>query len=260
MEPVRSHRNPRVVEAARLHRARDRRAAGRTILEGPSLLAEALAAGIAPDVVFALPDDAVTSEQATDHGFELILVESAALGRVTGTRTPRGPAAIIPIPPSISPTGRNMIVAWGLSDPGNVGTMIRTAAAFDWDFGYTEGTADPWAPKVLRAGAGGHFRLNTTPVESLQSLEDMGLATVATVVSGGARPADLPTGRYALLVGEEAPGLPPDVVDQSAHKVTIPMPGGMESLNAAMAAGIVMYELSRKQIPVTEYGERKRAF
>ena len=213
-----------------------------------------------PEVVFALPDDAITAKLATDHGFDLILVESAALGRVTGTGTPRGPAAIIAIPPPAPPTGRDMIVAWGLSDPGNVGTMIRTAAAFEWDFGYTEGTADPWAPKVLRAGAGGHFRLNTTPIESLQTLEDVGLATVAMVVSGGARPADLPTGRHALLVGEEAPGLPPDVVEQSAHKVTIPMPGGIESLNAAMAAGIVIYELSRQQIPGTEYGERKRAF
>jgi TrmH family RNA methyltransferase len=134
--------------------------------------------------------------------------------------------------------------------------MIRTAAAFDWDFGYTEGTADPWAPKVLRAGAGGHFRLNITPIESLQAVEDVGLATVAAVVSGGVSPADLPAGRYALLIGEEAPGLPPDVVEQSGHKVTITMPGGMESMNAAMAAGIVIYELSRQQIPVTEYGER----
>jgi RNA methyltransferase, TrmH family len=246
VEPVRSHRNPRVAEAARLHRARDRRATGKTILEGPSLLAEALAAGVTPEAVFAHLGDEVTAKLATDHGFELILVESAALARVTGTGTPRGPAAIIAIPPPAPPTGRNMIVAWGMSDPGNVGTLIRTAAAFDWDFGYTEGTADPWAPKVLRAGAGGHFRLNTTPVESIQTLEDVGLTTVATVVSGGARPADVPPGRYALLVGEEAPGLPPDVVEQSAHKVTIPMPGGMESLNAAMAAGIVIYELSRQ--------------
>ncbi len=256
MEPVRSHRNPRVVEAARLHRSRERQATGRTILEGPSLLAEALAAGVVPEAVFALPDDEVTAKLARDHGFDLTLVESAALGRVTGTRTPRGPAAIIAVPPPAPPTGRNMIVAWGLSDPGNVGTLIRTAAAFNWDFGFTEGTADPWAPKVLRAGAGGHFRLNTTPVEALQVLEDVGLATVATVVSGGVRPADLPPGRYALLIGEEAPGLPLDVVEQAAHKVTIPMPGGMESLNAAMAAGIVIYELSRHQMPDTEYGER----
>ena len=57
-------------------------------------------------------------------------------------------------------------------------------------------------------------------------------------------------------MGEEVPGLPPDVVEQSSHKITIPMPGGMESLNAAMAAGIVIYELSKDQTPGTEYGER----
>ncbi|MGH8948056.1 MAG: hypothetical protein ACRDXF_04275, partial [Acidimicrobiia bacterium] len=71
-----------MVEAARLHRVRERRATGKTILEGPGLLAEALAAGEAPDVVFALPEDEVTAQLARDHGFELIVVESAALGRV----------------------------------------------------------------------------------------------------------------------------------------------------------------------------------
>jgi TrmH family RNA methyltransferase len=149
-----------------------------------------------------------------------------------------------------------MIVAWGLGDPGTVGTLIRTAAAFGWDFGFTEGTADPWAPKVLRAGAGGHFRLAITPVDALQTLEGAGLATVAAIVSGGASPAELVSGPYALLVGEEVPGLPPDVVERSSHKITIPMPGGMESLNAAMAAGIVIYELSKDQIPGKEYGQR----
>jgi RNA methyltransferase, TrmH family len=256
VEPVRSHRNPRVVEAARLHRVRERRATGKTILEGSGLLAEALAAGVAPDVVFALPEDELTAQLARDHGFELTLVESAALGRVTGTATPRGPAAVIAVPAPVPPTGGDMIVAWGLSDPGNVGTLIRTAAAFGWEFGYTTGTADPWAPKVLRAGAGGHFRLAISPVESIQALEDAGLATVAMVVSGGASPDALGPGRYALLVGEEAPGLPPEVVGQSDHKVSIPMPGGMESLNAAIAAGIVIYELSKDRMPGNEYGER----
>ncbi|HWL48551.1 MAG TPA: RNA methyltransferase [Acidimicrobiia bacterium] len=258
MEPVRSHRNPRVVEAARLHRVRERRATGKTILEGPGLLAEALAAGVEPDAVFALPEDEVTAKLARDHGFVLTLVESTALGRVTGTARPRGPAAVIAVPAPTPPTGRDMIVAWGLSDPGNVGTLIRTAAAFGWEFGYTMGTADPWAPKVLRAGAGGHFRVAVTPVESLQTLEGAGLATVAMVVRGGVSPDALGSGSHALLVGEEAPGLPPDVIEQSAHKVSIPMPGGMESLNAAMAAGIVIYELSKYQIPNTRYGERQR--
>jgi TrmH family RNA methyltransferase len=244
------------MEAARLHRARERRATGKTLLEGPGLLATALDAGVTPDVVFALPEDDVTAQLAEEHGFELTVVESSALRRVSGTETPRGPAAVIAIPKPSPPSGRDMVVAWGLGDPGNVGTLIRTAAAFGWDFGYTEGTADPWAPKVLRAGAGGHFRLTITPVGSTRSLEAAGLATVATIVSGGSSPADLAPGPYALLVGEEVPGLPSDVVEQSAHKITIPMPGGMESLNAAMAAGIVIYELSKDQIPGTEYGER----
>jgi RNA methyltransferase, TrmH family len=245
VEPVRSHRNPRVVEAARLHRVRERRARGKTILEGPGLLAEALDAGVSPDVVFALPEDEVTAHLARAHGFDLSLVESAALGRVTGTATPRGPAAVIAVPAPTPPNGRDMIVAWGLSDPGNVGTLIRTAAAFGWEFGFTEGTADPWAPKVLRAGAGGHFRISISSVESLQALEDAGLDTVAMVVSGGVSPDALGSGSHALLVGEEAPGLPPDVVEAAAYKVTIPMPGGMESLNAAMAAGILIYQLSK---------------
>ena len=256
MEPVRSHRNPRVVEATRLHRVRERRATGKTILEGPNLLVEALAAGVDPEVVFALSDDADTASLAREHGFELVLVEPAALRRVAGTETPRGPAAVMMVPATARPTASGMVVAWGMSDPGNVGTLIRTAAAFGWDFGYTEGTADPWAPKVLRAGAGGHFHLTITPVESIRSLEEAGWTTVAGVVSGGEEPAALGPARYVLLIGEEAPGLPADVIEGAAHKVTIPMPGGVESLNAAMAAGIILYELSRYQIPGTKYGER----
>ncbi len=256
MEPVRSPRNPRVVEAARLHRVRERRATGKTILEGPNLLAEALTAGVMPDVVFALPEDATTAQLAREYGFELTLVEEAALRRIADTETPRGPASVISIPAPSRPIGRNVIVAWSLGDPGNVGTLIRTAAAFGWDFGYTAGTVDPWAPKVLRAGAGGHFRLAIIPVESMKNLEEAGLATVALVVSGGVSPDGLGSGSRALLVGEEAPGLPAAVVEAAAHKVSIPMPGGMESLNAAMAAGIVVYELTKDQIPGTEHGER----
>jgi tRNA G18 (ribose-2'-O)-methylase SpoU len=73
----------------------------------------------------------------------------------------------------------------------------------------------------------------------------MGYAAAATVVAGGTSPAELAPGRYAVLIGEESSGLPPHVVEESALTVTIPMPGGIESLNAAMAAGIIVYELSK---------------
>jgi len=244
MEPL-GHRNQRVLEAARLHRSRHRRETGRTILEGPNLLDEALAAGVALEVVFALPDDQPTAALARGHDIELVPVDPAALKRLAGTTTPRGPAAVIALPAPSHVSGTGMIVAWGLGDPGNVGTLIRTAAAFGWDFGHTPGTADPWSPKVLRSAAGGHFRTGIIPVDSVESLEALGLTTVATVVGGGVDPVTLGTGHYAVLVGEEAAGLPSEVEDRARFKVTIPMPGGMESLNAGMAAGMIVYELSK---------------
>lgn len=244
MEPL-GPRNLRVLEAARLHRSRHRRETGRTILEGPNLLEEALAAGVRPEVVFALPDDQPTTALARSHDIELVPVDPAALKRLAGTTTPRGPAAVIALPAPRSVSGAGMIVAWGLGDPGNVGTLIRTAAAFGWDFGHTAGTADPWSPKVLRSGAGGHFRTGIIPVDSVESLEALGLTTVATVVGGGVDPSTLGPGHYAVLVGEEAAGLPAEVAHRARLEVTIPMPGGMESLNAGMAAGIIVYELSK---------------
>lgn len=256
MEPVRSHRNQQVVEAARLHRARDRREAGRTIIEGPHLLEDAVAAGVIPETVFALPDDEVSAVVARRQDIEMVPVGEAALRRLCGTESPRGPAAVIRIP-SPAPLGnRPIVIAWGLADPGNVGTLIRTAAGFGWAFGHSRGTADPWAPKVLRAGAGGHFRTGITSIDSLDDLGAAGLTVAATVVEGGQAPEKLPSRRYALLVGEEATGLPAEIVEEVAERVTIPMPGGIESLNAAVAAAIVIYELSKYQVPDTKYSER----
>ncbi|HSO50568.1 MAG TPA: TrmH family RNA methyltransferase, partial [Acidimicrobiia bacterium] len=91
----------------------------------------------------------------------------------------------------------------------------------------------------------GHFRAAIRAVESLADLE--GYVPIAAVVDGGVPPSRLDPGRYALLVGEEASGLPPEVVEGSQLKVTIPMPGGQESLNAAMAAGVIVYELSKPE-------------
>jgi TrmH family RNA methyltransferase len=250
------HRNKLVVEAASLHRVRERRKTGLTLLEGPHLLVEALQSGVVPVRVFALADDADAASLAGHNRIDLVVVDEPALRRLAGTETPRGPVAMIQVPPAKPPVGTGMIVSWGVSDPGNVGTMIRTAAAFGWDFGHAYGTADPWSPKVLRSGAGSHFRLTVAPVTSLGDLEGWGFSTAATVVSGGHDPALLDAGRYALLVGAEATGLPPEVIEAASLELTIPMPGGTESLNAAVAAAIVTYELSKHQLPNTEYGER----
>lgn len=234
MEPVRNHRNKLVMDAARLHRAKARRERGETLLEGPKLLSDALAAGVTVKTVFATP-----SEDSPSGAF---LIDDRALRRLAGTESPKGPVAVIEIPEPMDIGDRDMLVAYGVSDPGNVGTLIRTAASYEWAFGYTRGSADPWSPKVLRAGAGGQFQ---TPIVRLDDLPQLPL--VATVVKGGTAISDVADDRVAVLIGEEAAGLPMDVVAGARYQVTIPTPGPTESLNVGVAAGIVVHELSKRE-------------
>lgn len=200
------------------------------------MLADVVAAGGKVVQSFALdPEDAA------------IPVDERALSRLAGTKSPRGPVAVVEIPVERLDPGRDLLVSVGVSDPGNLGTMIRTAASFGWGFAYTEGSADPWAPKSIRAGAGGQFQTPVAPLESLDQLSHW--IIVAAVVRDGVPPHEV-TGRpVALLVGEEAHGLDPAIVAAAAHRLTIPMTGPTESLNAAVAAGIAVYELSKPGEP-----------
>lgn len=239
MEPIRSPRNRAVVEAGRLHRARERKRLGLTLLEGPNLLDEALEAGISLRRVFALPDDPRREDWPN-----VTLVEERVMRRLAPTETPRGPVAVTDIPDWSRPAGdRHLLVLWRVSDPGNVGTIIRSAAAFGLGVAVSPECADPWSPKALRAGAGGHFRLpSLSRIEGLHPLSHHRLA--ATVVSGGEDPARLDDGPWAFLIGQEAHGLEPEMIQEAEKTVTIPMPGGTESLNVAAAATILAYAVT----------------
>ncbi len=243
MEPVRSPRNQRVASAVRLHRARNRREHGLTLLEGPNLLQAAAAVNAAVRVVFALEDDVESAELAGRSGYELVPVTGEVLDRLAVSRHPRGPVAVVGIPPSKPAEAGDLVVLWGVGDPGNAGTLIRSAAAFGFGIACGPGTVDPWSPKVLRAGAGAHFAV---PIEigvsDPASLRTRGYRMLAAVVEGGVSPA--PTrGRVALFVGDEAHGLDEKVVAVCDTRVTIPMRPGLESLNASVAGSILMYEM-----------------
>ncbi|MDH3729954.1 MAG: RNA methyltransferase [Acidimicrobiia bacterium] len=224
--------------AAKLQDRKARIDAGRTLLEGPHLLQAALDAGVAVDVIFALED---TELAATD--VEVLRVAPQVLAKLASTEHPRGPVAVFQ-PRPLAPGDGHALVLWALADPGNVGTLIRTAAAFALDVVTVRGTADVWSPKVLRAAAGAHFTVGFDETETVADLKDAGYRVIASVASGGAWPDEIQVrGQSALLIGNEAHGLPAEVSADADVRVSIPMPGGTESFNAGVAGSILAYTL-----------------
>lgn len=246
-EPVRSLHNKRVVEAVRLRRARARKDAGQTLVEGPHLLADLIRFGVPIDHIFALPDDGTSAALAAGTGTELVVVDESVLRKVADTDNPRGPVTVIPIPASATHHG-SVVVLWDVADPGNAGTVIRSAAAFGFGVVMASNSVDVWSPKTIRAGGGGHFAtdIEVAPHLTLGDLGERGLQTVATVGAGGVGPSEIPDGPVAVLVGNEAHGLPAEVVVGADWRLTIPMPGGTESLNAAAAASIALYVIGNR--------------
>lgn len=235
MEPVRSTRNARVTDAVRLRRARNRRDSGLTLIEGPNVLGEAVAQGAEIVSVFSTEPPG-----QVPPGAEWVWVTPQVLAHLADTVSPQGPVATVRIPPA-RPVERDHLTV-GVGDPGNAGTIIRTAAAFGFDVVFRSGAVDPWSPKVLRSAAGAHFRTAIgTPRE--------GSGRIATVLADGVDVRELgasldPARRWSVEIGAEAHGLDPETIGSADVRVTIPMPGGTESLNAAVAAAIVAYELA----------------
>jgi RNA methyltransferase, TrmH family len=204
------------------------------------VVAEAVAARAPVVTVFALEGDAAAVDLAASCGARLLMVTEAVLGRLSTTTEPQSPVAIMTIPaPSLPETGR-LLVPWGVGDPGNCGTLIRSAAAFGYGYAAGPGTAATWSPKVVRAGAGAHFRTTVGTVEALDALRAGRRPLYAAVAEGGSPPGPLPPDA-AVLIGNESTGLDAAAVDGADELVTIPMVGGTESLNAAVAGSIIAY-------------------
>ena len=237
--------------AIALHDSQLRAHQAELLLEGPHLLEEAVAAGVRVLRVFALEEDTAAAALAKRVGAELVLIQTHLLFRVSTVNSPQSPVAIAtrPVRP---PTAPAALVAWEINDPANLGSLARIAAGFGMDL-LTQAGADPWGPKALRAGAGGQFRIGLEGIGSdgLEGLIERGYQLVAAVPVGGDLPWQAKFGdRPAFVAGSEAHGLPEAVIRVAATRVSIPMPGGTESLNVAAAAAILGYEwLRSKRLP-----------
>ncbi len=233
--PITSTTNPLVKEVVRLHRTKERRTTGLVLIEGPQLLAEAVSTGYS--VEFAFTTDIAAYPDAVE-------VSDAVLGKASTTATPNSLVAVLRMVAPEARPAANVLVLWDVAEPGNVGALIRSAAAFGFDVIVSGAGADPWSPKALRAGAGGHFhtRVRLAPSLEVAQLHELGFHTVAAVAHGGEALVG-PRTPIALLVGSEAHGLPAEVVATASARWTIPT-SGVESLNAAVAGSIAMYALS----------------
>jgi TrmH family RNA methyltransferase len=244
-------------------KARGRR--GLAVLEGVRLVEEALAAGLEFKGALVSPDLARTTRGVAlvaELGSHAVLVEeigARTFSQLAGTETPQGILAVVApriwTVADISPApGGAVLVVDGVQDPGNLGTLIRTAHALGAAATVVlRGTADPMNAKALRAAMGATFRHPVVPLDDAPFItwaRQRGLILWAAAVDGVplARALDASTDReelIAVIVGNEGAGIRPQLNAVSAQRVAIPLARGAESLNVAVAAGILLYEVLR---------------
>jgi TrmH family RNA methyltransferase len=134
------------------------------------------------------------------------------------------------------------LALWHVGDPGNVGTLLRAADAFDAGIALSEGCADPTGPKAVRASMGSLFRV------PLSAFDEPAGTRIALVPGGGTPLPELRLeGDVVFVLGAEREGLPPEALDRCEGRASIPQPGGAESLNVAMAGTVALYELALRR-------------
>lgn len=250
-----SLQNPKLKALRSLHSRKGRKQSGAFLLETTKLVQEALKSRWPLDEVFATEE--WVARYGAVEGVPLTLVSERLFSQLVTTESPEGVVAVARLPEESElpdPTGTAFyVVADALQDPGNLGTIIRTADAV----GATAvlvgpGTVDPYSPKVVRATMGSLFHLpvlvRPALYDDLAQLKARGVSLFATALRTDRSVYDLDlAGPLAWMVGNEGSGLTPEAVDLATEAVSIPMPGQAESLNASVATAVCLYETLRQR-------------
>lgn len=249
-----------ITQVRNLQRRKARKRGGLAVAEGVRLVEEALEAGVAFRGVLATPGlrdnprGAALLQRLGSHAVAVEEIGDSELGDLADTDTPQGILAVIEPPrwglSDISPQPRApVLVLDGVQDPGNVGTLLRTAFALGAPGAILlPGTADLANPKVLRSGMGATFRL---PAATVQDGEFRKWTADQDVTVWAAGAEGTPLGRLerpqrlAIVVGNEGAGVRPFIRSLARHQVAIPLARGADSLNVAVAGGIMIYEVQR---------------
>ncbi|MEO6830187.1 MAG: RNA methyltransferase [Acidobacteriaceae bacterium] len=244
---------------------------GLIAIEGEHLLEEAMRTGLRVDTLF-LREDRLpklgclpTELGSRNHPRRTFSVVANAFNQACATESPQGIAALIEAPTwtldsLLREKSPILVVLAGLQDPGNLGTIIRTAEAFGaTGVLLTPGCAHPWSQKVLRASAGSSFRLPVVPLENVAQLErlrDESVSLLACAANTGDSSENTNlSGRFGFVIGNEGAGIPSEVLSFCVGTIHIPCPGPVESLNAGVAAAILLYEASRQRARASIQGK-----
>jgi RNA methyltransferase, TrmH family len=257
---VTSRSNARVKQLRAAFAGQARLSGGLVAVEGDNLLGEALRSGMVLKTVFV--SDGRTLPSMVPHGVEVMWLTEEVFASVMETRAPQGVAALL-VPPvhaledvvvRTKETAPLILVAGGLQDPGNLGTLVRSAEAFGASGVLTTpGTVGAWNQKALRASAGSIFRVPVVGVDvaALAALKRGGVRLLAAVAEDYADTVEAQNvdfaGACAVMIGNEGAGLSAELLELADVRVTIPCPGRVESLNAAIAGSLLLYEASRQR-------------
>ena len=255
MKEISSVHNPTVQELKDLQKAKARRERGLFLCESAKMVREALALSLCRTLIVERgreSDYAQEIAQAEALGCDVLLDTPAILGAISEQKTPQGIMATVAMIPERDTLCGSLIVAMdGVQDPGNVGTILRTADAAGFDGALlSSACADLYSAKTLRATMGSVFRVPTKRTDdlaaALEAMKARGYAVVATELGGADFYTHCPHEKCVLVIGSEGRGVSAAVRDVATHHLALPMRGGAESLNAAVAAGIMIYEMARK--------------
>jgi len=263
---VQSRQNARVRELRAAFAQSGREVPEVVALEGEHLLLEALRSGLRLRTVFVRTDPDHRSLRRLEHldlpaTVPIVSLNPAVFASAVDTESPQGIAALVETPrfslaEVLSRAHPLILIAAALQDPGNFGTLVRSAEAF----GATgvialPGTVSIWNSKALRASAGSAFRVPVISEKSgpsFAALAERNISLLAAVPHS-THPDAIPCTRAnlaspaAILIGNEGAGLSADLLDRATGRIAIPAPGPVESLNAAVAASILLYEASRQR-------------
>lgn len=247
MEIITSTSNPLVKETRKLKEAVARTQTGLYLVEGANIVKDLPSTAIV-ETLFVEQNkaDEFAPIVARVRARRIVLASAVVMKAIGDTVTPSGLTAVLRIPERAALSGETVVVCDGISDPGNLGTIMRTCVACGVKDLILIGGADPYAPKTVRASMGAVLRLNLCRTDRCGAVDSLKGFRIFSLDMGGENLFEFHRGtdRFALCVGGEAHGLSPEMRAASDRILSLPMIGDVESLNAGVSLSVALYALT----------------